>query len=185
MTAKFQPGDRVRVTFEADVEARVQDGLRVSVTGKEGYPRMRLAYDSECELIEPPYRDPELKSGDRVADIDEPDDTRRWYRFLPNGTDHPFMHAEGWRKQRDELSDRIRVLPPLPGSREEELLKKVQDQAELPAKWEYDLINESRIASEKREAELHDRINRALKYIKPGMSNLEYYFAEGILKGEK
>jgi hypothetical protein len=125
--SKFQIGDRVRVEFEGIVREKKDDGTGYSIDNVDY--GCRGAFTSELTLIEPAYTEPELRSGDRVAPLNEPDDTDYWfqvYKDVDDGTIRFRSNRTGIRSRRDSIPERIRVLPPVPGSREAELARRIE-----------------------------------------------------------
>ena len=121
----FQTGDRVKVEHEGEV-VRVDTSVDLLFVRTEGNGHI-YAKPEELTLIEPAYVEPELRPGDTVAAIGEPDDTACWYLFVPSLKPTPFFSSMGRGVYyRNELPERIRILPPLRGSREAELAARVE-----------------------------------------------------------
>ncbi len=76
---KPKPGDRVRVTFEGTVSARVAgDTYFVMGDNNDSVPVWPGAPVVSVEKVAPPYRDPEFEHGMYLRNADDPDDGRVW-----------------------------------------------------------------------------------------------------------
>ena len=128
-TRRWMVGDVVKVEFEGKVMP-YNGPADFRCVRTDGYG-IRYVRTDELTLIEPSYVEPELRTGDRVAYITAEDDTPYHWIYEPSPGKDPFVSTGIGRFTRQELPEQIRILPPLEGSREAELVERIERVLEI------------------------------------------------------